>query len=86
VIRLLTLPFRLVAASTRVGWRAGRLVGPSRAFFFGLGFVTGVLLTSPTARKVAFGAAIRTGDAIADARRDEPVAAVPVDGPVLAAE
>jgi hypothetical protein len=59
VIRLLFLPFRLVFGSVRVGFRAGRAVGVSRALFFGLGFSAGVLVASPTARRLALKGAVK---------------------------
>jgi hypothetical protein len=52
--RLVTFPFRLAALSARTGWRSGRLVGLSRSGWFGVGFTTGVLVVSPKARRAAF--------------------------------
>ena len=89
MISLITLPFRLAFGSVRLGWRAGRLVGPSRALFFGTGFAIGVLAVSPKARAAALAGVTRLTEAVVDARKvDEPapdVAVVaPVDGPVIA--
>jgi hypothetical protein len=72
VIGLLLLPFRLVFGSVRFGWRAGRLVGPSRAAFFGAGFVVGVLATSPTARRAALSAVTRGVATVRAATEDPP--------------
>ncbi len=92
MISLITLPFRLVFGSVRLGWRTGRLVGPSRALFFGTGFAIGVLAVSPKARAAAFEGVAKITGAIADGRRvDAPapeptpqVAVVaPVEGPVV---
>ncbi len=90
MISLLTLPFRLVFGSVRLGWKTGRLIGPSRALFFGLGFGLGVLAVSPKAREAALKGVAKASEAIADARRPEPVPEVavngPVDGPVVVSE
>jgi hypothetical protein len=89
VISLITLPFRLVFGSMRLGWRTGRLVGPSRALFFGTGFAIGVLAVSPKARAAAFGGVAKLTEAIADRRADPPppdaTVLAPVDGPVVSA-
>lgn len=75
VVRLLLLPLRLVNGSIKAGYRAGRLVGASRALFFGLGFATGVVVASPTARRLAFTGAAKGVKAVADARaKPEPPA------------
>jgi hypothetical protein len=91
MIGLITLPFRLVFGSLRIGWKAGRLVGPSRALFFGIGFGVGVLAASPKARALAFEGAGKAQDALASARQDEATAPEvgiegPVDGPVAVSE
>jgi hypothetical protein len=79
MISLLTLPFRLVFGSVRLGWRTGRLVGPSRALFFGVGVGVGVLAASPSARRVAVKVAAR-GVATAKAASNEPPATEPTVG------
>jgi hypothetical protein len=66
MIRLLTLPFRLVVGGVRLGWYAGRTVGPTRAVFFGLGFTAGVWVASPTFRRATLKGAVR---AVAAAKR-----------------
>ena len=90
MIGLLTLPFRLVFGSLRLGWRTGRLVGPSRALFFGIGFGLGVLAVSPKAREAALKGVTKASEAIAEARKPAPVPDVvvngPVDGPVVLSE
>ena len=68
MIRLLTLPFRVVFGSVRLGWRTGRVVGPSRALFFGIGFATGVVVASPTARRAALKGVVSGAAAIREAR------------------
>jgi hypothetical protein len=72
MIRLLTLPFRLVFGSLRLGWRTGRVVGPSRALFFGLGFATGVVIASPTARRAVLKGVVTGVDAVQGARTSPP--------------
>jgi hypothetical protein len=79
MISLLTLPFRLAFGSVRLGWRTGRLVGPSRALFFGIGFGLGVVAASPSARRVAV-KAVAKGVATAKAAADEPPATEPTVG------
>jgi hypothetical protein len=91
MIGLITLPFRLAFGSVRIGWKAGRLVGPSRALFFGIGFGVGVLAASPKARALAFEGAGKAREAIAEARQVEPTPPEvgvegPVDGPVAVTE
>jgi len=90
MISLITLPFRLAFGSVRVGYRAGRLVGPGRAVFFGLGFGLGVLAVSPKAREAALKGVAKASEAIADARTPDPVPDMavngPVDGPVIVSE
>jgi len=93
MISLLTLPFRLVFGSLRIGWKAGRLVGPSRALFFGVGFGVGVLVASPKARALAAEGVAKASEALAEARRPpsppeppDPAVAGPVDGPVVVSE
>jgi hypothetical protein len=70
MIRLLTLPFRLVFGGVRLGWYAGRTVGPTRAVFFGLGFTAGVWVASPTFRRATLKGAVRAA-AAAKRPRDE---------------
>jgi hypothetical protein len=90
MIWLLTLPFRLTFGSLRLGWRAGRLVGPGRALFFGAGFGLGVLAASPKARALAFEGAAKVSERVAEARKAEPpvdpAVVGPVDGPVVVSE
>ena len=69
MIRLLTLPFRLVFGSVRLGWKAGRTVGPTRAVFFGLGFTAGVWVASPAFRRLTLQGAVK---GLAAARKPEP--------------
>ena len=72
-LRFLQFPFRFAAGSARAGYYAGRAVGFSRSAFFGLGFVSGVLVASPKARKAAFSGVGRITMAVAKAqKKDEP--------------
>ena len=81
MIRLLTFPFRVFLRSVRLGWRTGRVVGPSRALFFGLGFTAGVVIASPSARRAALKAVVTGVDAVREARTPPaPPAEVPVTG------
>ena len=75
-LRLLLFPFRLAAVSGRAGWYAGRVVGVSRAAFFGLGFAAGLLVASPKARRVALAGTRRAVVTVARSRT-EPAAPEP---------
>ena len=81
MLTLLTLPFRLVFGSLHFGWRAGRLVGPSRALFFGLGVATGVLAASPAARRAALDGVTRLTVAVTEARQDRAPEGEVLQGP-----
>ena len=82
MFRLLTLPFRLAAGSVRAGWYAGRAVGATRALYFGVGFASGVLAASPTARRAALTGISRLTVAVAERRQDtEPVVPAVVTAP-----
>jgi hypothetical protein len=82
LIRLIMFPFRLAFGSARVGWRTGRLVGPSRALFFGLGVATGVLAASPAARRRALAGVATAVDAVRDRMGGEAGSApAPITGP-----
>jgi len=82
VFRLLTFPFRLAAGSARAGWYAGRAVGATRALYFGVGFASGVLVASPTARRAALTGISRVTVAVAERRQDtEPVVPAVVTAP-----
>lgn len=73
MIRLLTLPFRLLFGSVRVGYHAGRAVGASRALFFGVGFTAGVLVASPGARRLAYKGTLKGVAAVRRPEEEPPV-------------
>ena len=81
MIRLLTLPFRVFFGSVRLGWRTGRLVGPTRAMFFGFGFTAGVVIASPTARRAVLKGVVTAADAIREARTPTAPPVPPVEVP-----
>jgi hypothetical protein len=85
VVRVILVPPRLAVGSARLGWRASRFVGLSRAGAFALGVGTGVLLASPGARRAAAKGVAAVIRGIAKAREEDDPAhvAAPVDGPVL---
>ena len=78
MIRLLTLPFRLVFGGVRLGWYAGRTVGPTRAVFFGLGFTAGVWVASPAFRRMTLKGALRGFAAVQRPKDELAPAATPV--------
>ncbi len=85
MLRLIFLPFRLALGSARLGWRTGRVVGPTRAGAFVLGVGTGILLASPDARRAAASGVAALVRQAAKAREEVDPAhvAASVDGPVL---
>ena len=78
MIRLLTLPFRMLFGGIRLGWYAGRTVGPTRAVFFGLGFTAGVWVASPAFRRLTIQGALR--GVAATRKPPEPAPATPTGG------
>jgi hypothetical protein len=79
VISLLTLPFRLVLRGVRLGWYAGRTVGPTRAVFFGLGFTAGVWVASPSFRRLTLKGALRGVETVRDARQPPAAPVTPIE-------